>query len=608
MMQAIALGALLGFLVALFCAVKLRWFARFRNGFGVMLAVALVGAGAMTAALLAGWGYDEAKHIVIDEQINSLAEIDSIAEQRLRQEVSLIVERLNNIADAALIARAQKDPAGTQELLQAVLTFNHCVLQFNVADRDGKLILASTRDAAKEPLNHVAAAFALEGKSYVSEPYYSPIFKRDILALSAPCEASDGSIAGLVTMRYDLQKAMQELVEGMKFGQSGYAIIADMKGRILAHPDAARLGEDVSSYPIFATAKSKDSSWLIAPNKAGVKRLFIGRQISSPATTGGDPVLLFSEIDAAEVMAPVIHMEKMFATAAGCVAIVWAFVALGLARLATRPLRDLLCVIGKVSAGDLSARSTVIGRDEIGRFADAFNEMIKGLAERDRVKKVFGRYVTTQVAERVLQAQGEQDLRGQRKRVTILFADIRNFTTTSEKMPPEQVVEFLNEYFSEMVDAVVEHGGSLDKFIGDGIMACFGSMDNAPDPEKRAVMAGLRMKARLAKLNGERAVQGKDPIHIGIGIHTDEVVVGNIGTKDRADFTVIGDGVNTCARVESANKEFGTTLLITRATFEKLGEGFECRAMPEAKLKGKTNIPPLFEVMSLRATPTAKAA
>ena len=233
--------------------------------------------------------------------------------------------------------------------------------------------------------------------------------------------------------------------------------------------------------------------------------------------------------------------------------------------------------------------------------------MIAGLQERERVKKAFGRYVSTQVADRVLKSQAGQELGGTRKRVTILFADIRNFTTMSEQMSPEQVVDFLNAYFSEMVAAVVEEGGYLDKFIGDGIMACFGAMDDLDEPENRAVRTGLRMKAKLAKLNGERAIAGKDPIHIGIGIHTAEVIVGNIGTADHVNYTVIGDGVNTCARVESANKDLGTTMLITKSTLDQLSEHFECRAMPQAKLKGKSNVPPLFEVISARVT-TAKAA
>src|SRR6202023_24318 len=134
----------------------------------------------------------------------------------------------------------------------------------------------------------------------------------------------------------------------------------------------------------------------------------------------------------------------------------------------------------------------------------------------------------------------------------------------SEAMTPAQVVEFLNEYFSEMVDAVFEHGGVLDKFIGDGMLATFGSVDDAPDPSRRAVQAAMRMKAKLAAINAARTAQGKPIIHIGIRIHTADVIVGNIGSRKRSEYTVIGDGVNTCSRVEPLNKDFGTTLLVTQ--------------------------------------------
>ena len=171
----------------------------------------------------------------------------------------------------------------------------------------------------------------------------------------------------------------------------------------------------------------------------------------------------------------------------------------------------------------------------------------------------------------------------------------------SEGMTPERIIEFLNDYFSEMVDAVFEHHGVLDKFIGDGMLAVFGSLDVTEHHERRAVLTALRMKARLAKLNGERAMVGQPPIAIGIGVHTDEVIVGNIGSRKRLEYTVIGDGVNTCSRVEGLNKEFGTTILITDATYERVRDEFECRAMPEAALKGKTRVPRLFEVVSARA-------
>ena len=168
----------------------------------------------------------------------------------------------------------------------------------------------------------------------------------------------------------------------------------------------------------------------------------------------------------------------------------------------------------------------------------------------------------------------------------------------SEAMSPEQIITFLNDYFSEMVEAVFEQHGVLDKFIGDGMLAVFGTLDERAAHERRAVLAALRMKARLAKINGERAIIGQAPIAIGVGIHTDEVIVGNIGTHKRLEYTVIGDGVNTCSRVEGLNKEFGTTILITDNTYEKVRDEFECRAMPEAPLKGKTKAPRVFEVVS----------
>jgi adenylate cyclase len=133
------------------------------------------------------------------------------------------------------------------------------------------------------------------------------------------------------------------------------------------------------------------------------------------------------------------------------------------------------------------------------------------------------------------------------------------------------------------------------------MMAVFGAFGDAPDHPARAVRAALRMKALLAKINGERAVRGQSPIRIGIGVHTDEVIVGNIGSRRRLEYTVIGDGVNTGSRVEGLNKEFGTTILITDSTFEEVKDGFECRLMPETRLKGKTRPLRFYEVVSARS-------
>ena len=178
---------------------------------------------------------------------------------------------------------------------------------------------------------------------------------------------------------------------------------------------------------------------------------------------------------------------------------------------------------GQAGGGGRSFRSRVyLGRDEIGQLGAALNGMVEGLQERDMVKEVFGRYVATQVSEEVL--KGIVNLGGESRRVTILFSDIRDFTAMAEQMEPTQVVDFLNDYFSEMVEAVFEYGGVLDKFMGDGMLAVFGSFGDDPSHPRQAVMAALRMKALLGKINGKRNIIGKPPINIGVGIHTDEVV------------------------------------------------------------------------------------
>jgi adenylate cyclase len=234
-----------------------------------------------------------------------------------------------------------------------------------------------------------------------------------------------------------------------------------------------------------------------------------------------------------------------------------------------------------------------------GRLAATLNEMAAGLQERDHVKEVFGRYIATQVSDKIL--HGQANLGGEARRVSILFSDIRNFTGMSEQMTPQQVVTFLNDYFSEMVDAVFEHNGILDKFLGDGLMAIFGAFGEDQDHPRHAVFAALRMQALLAKINGVRAMAGKDPIAIGVGIHTDEVILGNIGSRKRLEYTVVGDGVNTSSRLQGLNKEFGTTILISETTYAAVKDDFVCRPMPDAQLRGKTKELKFYEVVSVKA-------
>lgn len=494
---------------------------------------------------------------------------------------------------------ARRRPDEARVLLREVQYVDPRFLELTIFDHQGQHVLASSTADRAEPPSRIGMSYALEGRPFVSEPYVSPVFDRYVLYLAVPLLGAVRQIEGVLTARWDLENDLAGLVRVSRFNRTGRMVLTDGAGRVIAHPEAGRTREDLSSDPAVQEAQHGRAGWLIVTDRAGEARLIAYRPVPPPATLGGKPWVLLSEERAADALAAAHQLWDDFAVGLGVVVLLCLVVATHAAVSLRRPLDRLLSLVRAVQGGDLTQRVALPGRDEISRLATSLNEMVEGLQERERVKEVFGRYVTTQVSQEIL--KGEINLGGQRRRVTLLFSDIRNFTLMSESMSPEQVVRFLNEYFTEMVEAVFEQQGVLDKFIGDGMMAIFGGLDETPDHARHAVRAALRMKALLAKINGERAVLGQPAIAIGVGIHTDEVIVGNIGSRKRLEYTAIGDGVNTCSRVEGLNKEFGTTILITESTFAEVSDEFECRAMPEAPLRGKTRIPRLFEVLSARA-------
>ena len=234
------------------------------------------------------------------------------------------------------------------------------------------------------------------------------------------------------------------------------------------------------------------------------------------------------------------------------------------ARNLRRFLENETRVLEQVSRGELEHTVPVLSDDEFGAIAAHTNSMIGGLRERRRVQEVLGKIVSPDVARALLDEHGLA-LGGQRRTVTLLFSDIRDFTTWSEDADPEKLVQDLNRYFTAMVAIVHAERGVVDKFIGDGMMAVFGLADGA-DGAADATRAAKAMLGALAAVNAEI----ERPITIGIGIHHGEVIAGNIGAPDRLEYTFIGDAVNTAARIESLTKTVGAPLLISRAVFDAL--------------------------------------
>lgn len=279
-----------------------------------------------------------------------------------------------------------------------------------------------------------------------------------------------------------------------------------------------------------------------------------------------------------------------------CIMLIWFW-----SKSISSPVKELAAAAGRIGNGEYEVQLERKRKDELKILTDSFVKMGHGLAERERLKDAFGRFTNKEIAEKAM--RNELSLGGENKNVTVFFSDIRSFTAMSEKLTPEQVVEFLNEYMTRMVKCVDATGGVVDKFIGDAIMAVWGAPVSAGSPKEDAlngIKASLLMRKELYELNKERVAKGLIPVHIGCGLNSGDVIAGQIGSEKRMEYTVIGDTVNTASRTEALNKPFHTDVLITENTWQLVKDEILVEEMPGVKVKGKTDKLRMFAVIGFK--------
>ena len=265
--------------------------------------------------------------------------------------------------------------------------------------------------------------------------------------------------------------------------------------------------------------------------------------------------------------------------------------------------RNLRAVLGmqlevmeEIGKGNYASRVPIVSNDEFGLIAATTNAMIQGLEDRDFCKASFGRYMAPEVSEKIL--RGEVPSQGEIREATILFCDLRGYTPLVERSEPREVVAFLNEYFTEMEQAVRGCNGIVLQYIGDEIEAVFGAPDELPDHADMAVKAALEMRSRLMGLNRRRTSRGEPAVAHGIGIHTGEVLAGSVGSPDRLVYAMVGDAVNVASRIQNLNKRFGTDILVSRKTRDGLKDGdVKLESLGKAELRGKRDGVEIFRLL-----------
>ncbi|MCC6275556.1 MAG: HAMP domain-containing protein, partial [Leptospiraceae bacterium] len=376
--------------------------------------------------------------------------------------------------------------------------------------------------------------------------------------------------------------------------------LVNSDGRLLAHPDIRLIEQNArfSDLPIFKSMKESKVNAGMTRYKDKSGEWFMGSFKKIPNADVG----IIATIAEKKAFEEVYNIRRrniflMIVVLNLAILIVYYF-----AKSISQPILKLVSAAKQIEFGQFALNLKPTTTDEVGILTNSFLSMSNGLMERENLKASFGKFVNKEIAE--LASRGELDLGGQKRICTVFFSDIRGFTSISEKLNPQEVVEFLNEYLREMVSCVKQMHGNVDKFIGDAIMAVWGGIKSTPNDAENAINCALLMRETLLKFNKGRGSVKKPIVKFGIGINTGPVIAGQIGSDEKLEFTVVGDTVNLASRMEALNKTFGTDILVSESTLELVNKDlYKTEKIQSIKVRGKSQPVTIYALLGKSSDP-----
>lgn len=281
------------------------------------------------------------------------------------------------------------------------------------------------------------------------------------------------------------------------------------------------------------------------------------------------------------------HLQMLIFYSLGLALVCSILIATWMAKIVTSSLRVLMTSVHEIGKGNLEYKTSLKSGDEFEELAKELNKMTHGLLEKEHLKTNFARYVSHQVLEKILNLETPMQLKGERRKITVLFSDTQQFIELAKKMAPEKVISLLNEYFSEMFDIIFLYEGTLDKFMADALMVEFGAPLDDHLQEIHAVSSAIAMQKAFKRLALKWQQEGYPLFEMGIGIHTGEAVVGNIGSEKHLSYTAIGDTVNVAARLQQVTKDLKTPILISESTYQGSKQKISATSLGPMTLHGR---------------------
>jgi class 3 adenylate cyclase len=474
----------------------------------------------------------------------------------------------------------------------------------HLASLDGKLVTSIDKSrvpADYSPIVQTWFVDALDSDDVIiSSPLISPFSGNPVITVAKRVTDRSGSAEGVIA--YDLPlSAMRPngtRLQGLNAGEGVVFSIFGRDGVFLSHSDESLVGRKLgeSNDPLHVQmrlALSEDQPSWAGIGTARGEGYFGGYQKSRY----GD-LYMGLEIPLMAGMQPVFFLAGSYITLCAVCLVLLSIMLLKFARKIVKPARLLHRAVKGFSKGDYDQNLPVTTKDELGDLIQAFNEMSQGLKQRDFIRNTFGRYVTPEIVDQVLESEDGLKLGGEKREITILMSDLRGFSATTAKMPPEKVIHLLNRYLAKMIAILLDNQAIVDEMQGDGIVAFFGAPVHMDDYAGRAVACAIDMQAAMAEINEMNQREGLPRLQMGIGINTGEVVVGNIGSERRTKYGAVGAAVNFTGRVESCT--LGDQILVSESTYKKLKPILEVQGTIRVKMKGFSGDVTLYNVKGIQ--------